>query len=218
MDFAQYVDSVESKLNTTAVSEALGEGLSTVKSALRQIRAEHDSIRSDLKSANDESKGRKIKIRDELTPEIDDLKEQVTKLTEQSDTSKFTEELEGLRKFKTDTIAKATDGFGASFAAVVEHPNFDKAKKVFNLPKADDKGDFIKDDSGNFDFSELDGPAMEANIAKMTELVGLDYFGTSEDGKNDTRGDGTMTKRNDASASGKLKEAKTFEEIEAAVD
>jgi len=215
MDFAQYVDSVESKLSKSAVAEALGEDLSVVKSALRQITAEHDSTRLDLKKANEESKGRKIKIRDELTPEIDDLKDQVTKLTEQSDTSKFTDELEGLRKFKTETIAKATDGFGTSFAAVIEHPNFEKARKVFNLPKADDKGDFIKDDSGNFDFSALDGPAMEANIAKMSELNALDYFGTSEGSTNN--GDGGMTTRQDSSVSSKLSEAKTFAEIENAV-
>ena len=217
MDFAQHIGSVESKLNSTAVAEALGEALPVVKSALVQMKAEYDSTRSLLHEANEESKGRKIKIR-KFEEAQSDFETKIEDLTARTDTSELTEKIKTLEVFKTETIAKAITGFSAEFAKVVEHPNFEKAKTVFNLPKADDKGDFIKDASGNFDFSTLDGLAMEANIAKMTELTELDYFGNGEGGTNENTGDGGMQHRSDSSALARLSDAKTFEEVEAAVD
>ena len=219
MDFAELIGSVESKLNETAVAEAFGEDLPKMKSALREAKGNYADLREDLSRANNESKGRKIEIRDTLKPEIESLQDKIKDLEGKTDMSKYETELKDLRAYKQGSVEKLQAAFVTDFGNIAEHDNFGKAKNYLTLPKTDDKGDFITDEDGAFDFGDVTPEQMESNIAELNKLQSLGLFDPAESADDGTKNkaSGKMQKREQRGEMDAINNAESMADLHAAV-
>jgi len=220
MDIAKVIEQVRSKLKGDAVAEALGESnLASINAALRDLSVGAQELQELLHTANEESKGRKIKIRT-LEGEMEELQEKHDNLASDTGKEALETEVKGLREFKTTVQDGQRKAFSADFMKIVDHPAFEKASALFTLPKKSEDGkEFVKDDAGAFDFSELSPEQMTANADKLQELTGVGLFDVADDKGNQNQGDGRQRQRsNGNSALEEIKGAKTMEELNAIAD
>jgi hypothetical protein len=150
------------------IRAAVGEeSTPKIDGLLKQIEAGFASVADDLKAANAESKERKIKIRD-LTGQLDDATLKVKDLDGKANNPDLAKEMADLKQFKADALKTKRAAFSGEFATVAKHPNFEKAKEQFKLPKpADD---------GTFDFSKSTDEEIAHNMAKLDEYRKIGYF------------------------------------------
>lgn len=216
MDFAAEIAKITAQLEVEAVATALGDSkLSEIRGSLRSMKSAHDKSSEDLAHVTQESIGRKKKIREELTPEIEKLQGELEEIKSgESDITKLNEELGTLRKFKTDTEQSQQKAFAGEFAEILEHPAFEKASKSFTLPALDGEGKIINGDDG-LDFSKATPEQMAANVAKLSELksVGLFDIADSEPDNNNKGPSGQRTTQKPTSFEDKVSGVKNMDEL-----
>lgn len=165
-EIKQYFTELRGKMTGDTVTVADISGL------IRKIELGYNDTAESLGAANNESKKRKEKIRDELNPKIESLEDKILGLEKKTDTSELQTELDSLKAFKTKAIKGQRQVFETRFQKIVEHPKFEKAKDRFSLP---DVGEDKK-----YDLSKVKDEDMERNIFMMQDLDSLDYFGEVE--------------------------------------
>ncbi len=154
------------------IKAAVGEEISPkIEGLLKSVEAEFSSITDDLKAANAESKERKLKIR-ELTTQLDEAGEKVKGLEGKANDPAQKQELDALKQFKADVLKVRRESFSGEFAKIAKHPNFEKAKEQFKLPKPSE--------SGEYDFSKAADADIEHNLAKMAEYHKIGFFGEAQ--------------------------------------
>lgn len=185
------------------------EESSKIESLLKDIEQEGktlnndlSSIKDDIKSVNAESKSRKLKIRD-LETKIEDSGIEIEDLKKKTDHSELTKENEQLKEYKTKVLKTQRTSFIDAFSKIKDHVNFEKTKDRFKIPAEKD---------GKFDWGSLTDEEMEINVAKLTDLNSLEYFGKIE--KRDV--DGDRFNREDSKKPTEIKNEKDIENVIAA--
>lgn len=174
------------------------EAVAKISSVLKEIETGVEDLVDSLKTANTESKNRKIKIR-ELEDSKSDLEGQLETLKKENNA----EELTTLREFKQKTLTSQRESLGKQIETISKHPNFAKAEKLLKLPAADAKG--VRD------YSKMPDADLEFNVSKLQELNDLDYFGQSNSTKT-VHGDKTTV--TPQSFQERIKAAKSIKELE----
>jgi len=150
------------------IKAAAGEEITPkIDGLLKSIENEFASMGDDLKAANAESKERKLKIR-ELSGQLEEASDKVKDLDGKANNPDLAKEMADLKQFKADVLKTKRAAFSGEFATVAKHPNFEKAKEQFKLPKpADD---------GTFDFTKATDEEIAHNVAKLEEYRKIGYF------------------------------------------
>jgi hypothetical protein len=174
------------------------EAVAKISSVLKEIETGVEDLVDSLKTANTESKNRKIKIR-ELEDSKSDLEGQLETLKKENNA----EELTTLREFKQKSLTSQRESLGKQIETISKHPNFAKAEKLLKLPAADAKG--VRD------YSKMPDADLEFNVSKLQELNDLDYFGQSDTTKT-VHGDKTTV--TPQSFQERIKAAKSIKELE----
>jgi len=136
-----------------------------------QLAGEWNGLIDDLKAANAESKERKLKIR-ELTGQLEEAGEKVKEYEGKVNDPALKQEFDALKQFKADVLKGRRDSFAGEFAKIIKHPNFEKAKEQFKLPKPTE--------AGEYDFSKSADADIEHNLAKMAEYQKIGFFGEEQ--------------------------------------
>lgn len=154
------------------IRAAAGEEITPkIEGFLKSIEAELSSLTDDLKAANAESKERKLKIR-ELTGQLEETSEKVKEYEGKANDPASKQELETLKQFKADVFKQRRAAFASDFAPVIKHPNFEKAKDQFKLPKPSE--------TGEYDFTKMADADIEHNLAKLSEYQAIGYFAAEQ--------------------------------------
>jgi len=154
------------------IRAAAGEEIAPkIDGLLGNIEAEFTNITDDLKAANAESKERKLKIR-ELTGQLEEAGEKVKEYEGKVNDPALKQEFDALKQFKADVLKGRRDSFAGEFAKIIKHPNFEKAKEQFKLPKPTE--------AGEYDFSKSADADIEHNLAKMAEYQKIGFFGEEQ--------------------------------------
>ena len=168
----------------SAVSEEHAE---SVAESLKAIERDNSDMVSSLSAANNESKQRKLKIR-ELTEEVEGHQATIADLQKKTDTSQVDAELESLRGFKTSTLKAQAESFTQAIRKVAEHPNFANAAGFFKgLPEPGEGGKY---DLSGFDASKLEEEDLAHNVTEWGKLQRLNYFDSSSNGQGSGNGSG----------------------------
>lgn len=150
------------------IKAAVGEeNAPKIDGLLKSVEAEFSSLSDDLKAANAESKERKLKIR-ELTGQLEETGEKVKEFEGKVNDPALKQELDALKQFKADVLKGRRDSFAGEFAKITKHPNFEKAKEQFRLPKPTE--------AGEYDFTKAADADIEHNLAKMAEYQKIGFF------------------------------------------
>lgn len=136
-----------------------------------QVADEWNGLIDDLKAANAESKERKLKLR-EMQTQLDEAGEKVKEFEGKVNDPAQKQELDALKQFKADVLKVRRESFSGEFAKIAKHPNFEKAKEQFKLPKPSE--------SGEYDFTKAADADIEHNLAKMAEYNKIGFFGETE--------------------------------------
>jgi len=136
-----------------------------------QLAGEWNGLIDDLKAANAESKERKLNIR-ELTGQLEEAGEKVKEYEGKVNDPALKQEFDALKQFKADVLKGRRDSFAGEFAKIIKHPNFEKAKEQFKLPKPTE--------AGEYDFSKSADADIEHNLAKMAEYQKIGFFGEEQ--------------------------------------
>lgn len=154
------------------IKAAVGEEITPkIEGLLKNIEAEFSSVTDDLKAANAESKERKLKLR-EMQTQLDEAGEKVKEFEGKVNDPAQKQELDALKQFKADVLKVRRESFSGEFAKIAKHPNFEKAKEQFKLPKPSE--------SGEYDFTKASDADIEHNLAKMAEYNKIGFFGETE--------------------------------------
>lgn len=198
MAIKELVDQVRSQLPS--------EVLDKVGAALEQIKAEGLNLSDSLTAANNESKGRKIELREvkEKFQTVEIERDEWKKKYESFDNSDLMNERDVFKNKYESLINAQKSVFINSFEKIKSHPKFEKAKERFIIPE--EKDNKIKWDA-------LTIEQLEKNISTLNDLNSLDYF---EDIKHPGTypGKGVSTEV-PVGFKEEIKAAKTHKEIEA---
>lgn len=146
--------------------------LEEIEMVYSDLSETHTLVSSKLKSANAESRERRLKI--------EGFETQIEELNKTNDTTELKAELESLREFKVGQLKLQREGFEKSFDEISKHPNFEKAKTRFALPE-------VKDEKYQWD--KISNDDFEKNMSTLNDLNELDYFKVAGKEKPDTFGD-----------------------------
>lgn len=152
-------------------SQIGGEAAAKAESVLKNIERGVLDLQEDIKSANSESKERKIKIR-ELESQLTDKDAEIEGLKKKADTSEVKKEVESLREFKSRTLKAQRDSFTTKLETISKHPNFEKVKPFLSLPEP------AKD--GKYDLSKLEDTDLEVNMTELGKFEAAGLFGPVE--------------------------------------
>lgn len=154
------------------IKAAAGEEIAPkIDGLLKSVEAEFATITDDLKAANAESKERKLKIR-ELTGQLEETGEKVKEYEGRVNDPALKQEFDALKQFKSDVLKGRRESFAGEFAKITKHPNFEKAKEQFRLPKPTE--------SGEYDFTKAADADIEHNMQKMSEYQKIGFFGEEQ--------------------------------------
>jgi predicted nucleic acid-binding Zn-ribbon protein len=154
------------------IKAAAGEEIAPkIDGLLKSVEAEFATITDDLKAANAESKERKLKIR-ELTGQLEETGEKVKEYEGRVNDPALKQEFDALKQFKADVLKGRRESFAGEFAKITKHPNFEKAKEQFRLPKPTE--------SGEYDFTKAADADIEHNMQKMSEYQKIGFFGEEQ--------------------------------------
>jgi predicted nucleic acid-binding Zn-ribbon protein len=154
------------------IKAAAGEEIAPkIDGLLKSVEAEFATITDDLKAANAESKERKLKIR-ELTGQLEETGEKVKEYEGRVNDPALKQEFDALKQFKADVLKGRRESFVGEFAKITKHPNFEKAKEQFRLPKPTE--------SGEYDFTKAADADIEHNMQKMSEYQKIGFFGEEQ--------------------------------------
>lgn len=144
---------------------------------LKGIESEDIDLRASLSSANTESKGRKIKIRElEGALEDKDLKiADYEKKVSAFDDSDLKKQVETYKNKYLGALKIQKDSFVNSFETVEKHPNFkDVLSKKFKIPEKSGE---------DYAWDKLKDEDWEQNISTYNELNSLRYFDSVQKAK-----------------------------------
>lgn len=160
------------------------EELSKVSTMLKEIERTADNIVDDLKSANAESKSRKLKIR-ELEKEIDTLKEQGSELEtikkEMEELKSYKEKYEEYQQKQIQTKKNEWEEKLKLLTVPEDDPNYQKFQKIrekFILPEKEE---------------ELTIDVIEKNLERFSLLETAGLFGGSKEIPENPQGSGGGT-------------------------
>jgi hypothetical protein len=154
-----------------AIAGKLGEDAPEVKALLAEAKREVDSLFSDLKAANDESKSRKDEIR-KMKSQLDevgdpaDIQKQLKELKETLATKDA--ELAAVRKAEDDKIITAWKDKEKVLRVAPESKEFPKIEKII--------ADFTLTPEGG----ELTPEQAKANLERFNLIEKTGYFGESQ--------------------------------------
>ena len=146
-----------------------GDNADEVQVSLKKLGGLYEDRVASLKAFGSENKEKRIAI-EERDGKIRDLNEQVDKLGKQIENINAndpSEELDGLRQFKADTLKHQRTSFTGEFEQVMSHPNFEKASKLFKMPE-------MKDEKPSWE--TLSDDDINNNMSELKKLKELDYF------------------------------------------
>lgn len=163
-DFQEILTDVSSKVS--------GDNADEVKTSLKQLGVLHNDTIDKVKSFGAENKDKRSKITtlESKLRDFEQSNEESGSKYEKLKASNSTllEEVEELRKFKTTTFNHQKKDLGDKLAKLMDHPNFEKAKKFLEIPEADKEG--------VIDWESLTETQVESNQLELLRLNDLDYF------------------------------------------
>lgn len=148
------------------------ETLKKVGAVLEEARAEGKSLSDSLSAANNESKSRKIKLR-ELEGQFEDKDIEIIglqKKIEAFDIAPIEQERDNYKERYSNLIKGQKNTFVDFINNVQETPQWDKVKSEYEIPQKD----------GKPDFESLDGDVLEKNLTRMNYHQQIDYFNVPE--------------------------------------
>jgi chromosome segregation ATPase len=167
-------EAIAKLLRKAAGEEDAKDRQGIVETAIKDIERGFNDLKDDIETANNESKGRKLKLR-ELEKEKEDFEDTLKAKDEEIKTAKednsgedLKKEVEGLRTFKVESLKKQRDGFVKSFNSYKDHGDYEKVKSKLKLPEEKD---------GKLDFKDTSDEDMEHNQAEINRALGYGLFG-----------------------------------------
>lgn len=191
-----------SKEAISKIREALGEDSSKVEAHLKAIESDYskfevelDDARETIKHVNNESKTRKLKIRD-LESELEDGKTEMETLKgkDMSEEVKTLQtKLKSYEEAELERVKSKGKAFIDKYDKLKDHADWDKTKSKFLLPEEKD---------GKLSWESLDVNDIAKNADKLNEYEGLGLFS----GANPKNEDKNLHRDNKPTSTGPFKD------------
>ena len=159
------------------IRAALGEESAKINSHLKELEVEYRDKLDTISSVNNESKTRKLKLR-EYEEKLAEREAELEKLKNDETVKNLKAENERLKKLESMVIQEKKQKLSAKLAQISAHPDFEKLKGTVELPEPVD---------GKWVVDSLEFPKVETILNKIDEYSNLGLFAVNQ---NRTGGNG----------------------------
>jgi len=151
--------------------------LKDIESGYSSAKRDIDELKQDLHTVNNESKTRKLKIR-EMTEAAEGFESKIAELSKKAEGDpEHQKEFERLQAFEQSQFKEARTSWVDTYKAIKDHADFEKIKDRLTIVE-DDKWD------------DVDDQKIAANLSKISELQGYGMFGEANKGGSNRPGSG----------------------------
>lgn len=159
---------IDSKL--AEIRRELGEDSAKINSHLKELEIEYRDKLDTISSVNNESKTRKLKLR-EYEEKLAERDAELEKLRNDETIKQIKSENERLRKLESQVIQEKKQKLTAKLSQISAHADFEKLKKSVELPEGED---------GAFKLDSLEPVKVDAILAKIDEYSELGLFAQNQ--------------------------------------
>ncbi|MEA2113323.1 MAG: hypothetical protein U9P63_01530 [Patescibacteria group bacterium] len=163
MDFTKDIADVREELSNEKLDKQV------IENFLKDVESEHNYLTTNLKKANSESAGRRVKI-GELEQVLEENKIKIEKLSDNTELENLKQETEKYKQKYSAYLDARKNDFVKDFETISKSKNFDKIKDKLVIPLKDEK----------LNIKELNEDDLENNISKIKEYKDLGIFEDSK--------------------------------------